>query len=71
MNFLKVMSVGCYPIPNIILHMASFSKEAIYKTGYTFVKVVWWKSFMVDLEMCNPFQCKTTHTKGYTFQIPP
>ena len=36
-----------------------------------FEKVVWWKSFMVDFEMCNPFHCKITHKKGYTFQILP
>ena len=32
-------------------------------------KVVWWKSFMVDFEMCNPFQHKNILKKGYTFQI--
>ena len=28
-----------------------------------FEKVEWWKSFMVDFKMCNPFQCKIKHKK--------
>ena len=32
-----------------------------------FEKVVWWKSFMVDFEMCNAFQHKNTGKQGYLF----